>query len=77
VRKFLSKVAGLRASASARITVALATAFGASVANAEVPAIVTTTLDASAIDVTSVAQGVLVVILTIATFKWIRRALQG
>jgi hypothetical protein len=72
VRKFLNKVAKFGATATAS---AAALVLGTSTATAAVPAEVATALSESTTDVGTVAGGVLLVILTIMTFKWIRRAL--
>lgn len=84
MRKFFQKLASLtavvsgkRASLSAKVSVALASLFGASVASAEIPAAVQTALDAANTDVTGLAQGVFLIIVVIATYKWFRRGVNG
>lgn len=72
MRKFLNKAAKFSASAMAS---AAALVLGTSAATAAVPVEVATALSESTTDVGTVAGGVLLVILTIMTFKWIRRAL--
>ena len=71
MRKLLNKIRGAVAVATASV----AAVFGFSTpAMAAVPTEVSDALTASATDVGTVASGVVLVVITIMTFRWIKRA---